>query len=72
MLTFPVKSGQAANLHRCLAVSTSRAKALGYQSEFNGDVPDNLRARATASTAQATVSILGNLEDLVLALRTAI
>ncbi len=105
-LTFPVKSGQAANLHRGLAVSTSRAKALEYQSEFDGDVPDkwmtinNYTAfnggyllesrdlfkrlcnyfclcayppkRATASTAQATVSILGNLEDLVLALRTAI
>lgn len=58
-LTFPAKSERDTNLHRGLAISTNRAKGLGYQSEFYSDVPNNLRARATASKAQATVNTLG-------------
>jgi hypothetical protein len=41
-LTFPVKSERDANLHRDLAISTNRAKALECQWVLYGDVPDNL------------------------------
>ena len=41
ILTFPVKSEQAANLHKDLAISTNLSKAPEYQSESYGDVTNN-------------------------------
>ena len=40
-LTFPVKSGQAANLHRDPAILTNLATVPRYQSEFYVDVPSS-------------------------------